>query len=141
MSNSESNTYVACEFVKGHYKPNKINTIKNNPTKEQKIKKDNLLTRHMVSIYHYIFQATGRLFHMSGNPDPSEILSYGCVFVNYAGGFMSTKQQVTINSTKNVKTKLNFYGEYQIKGVVIKGYHIDNEVFNTSEVMDDMLKN
>ena len=78
---------------------------------------------------------------MSGNPDPSEILSYGCVFVNYAGGFMSTKQQVTINSTKNVKTKLNFYGEYQIKGVVIKGYHIDNEVFNTSEVMDDMLKN
>ena len=40
---------AACEFGKGHRQPNKVNTIKNNPMKEQELKKDHLLPGQMVS--------------------------------------------------------------------------------------------
>ena len=44
----------ACDFGKGNYLFNKVKKIKNNPMKEQEIKKYHLLTGHMVSADHYI---------------------------------------------------------------------------------------
>ena len=42
---------------------------------------------------------------------------------------------MAIKATETVKAKLTFEMEYQIKGLVIKGYHADNGIFNTSEFM------
>ena len=40
-----------------------------------------------------------------------------------------------INTTENVKSELTFEREDQSQGVVIKGYHTDNGIFNYLEFM------
>ena len=81
VANCERPKCAACEFGKGHRQPNKINTIKKNPMKEQELKKDHLLPGQMVSIDHYILRAPGRLYHTKGKSDQSDIFSGGCVFI------------------------------------------------------------
>ena len=108
--------------------------------KKQELKKDHLLPGQMVSADNYISRAPGRIYHTKGNPDQSDMFSGGCVFIDHASGYVSIKHQVDINSTETVKAKLTFEREAQSQGVVIKGYHTDNEIFNTSEFMDYLLK-
>ena len=48
---------------------------------------------------------------------------------------------MAINATETVKAKLTFESEAQNQGVVIKGYHTDNGIFNSSEFMEELLKN
>ena len=48
---------------------------------------------------------------------------------------------MSINATKTSKVKLTFEREAKIHGVVIKGYHTDNGIFNASELMEELLKN
>ena len=68
------------------------------------------------------------------------MFSGGCVFIDHASGYVSIKHQVAINATKTVKAKLTFERGAQSQGVVIKGYHTDNGVFNASEFMEELLK-
>ena len=109
--------------------------------KEQELKKDHLLKWHMVSAYHYISQALGRLCHTKGKSDQSDMFSGECVFIDHASGSVSIKHQVAINATETVKEKLTFEREAQSQVVVIKGYHTDNGIFNSSEFMEEQLKN
>ena len=67
VANCERPKCAACEFVKGHLRPNKFNTIKNNPMKERDLNKDNLLLGQMLSKDHYISRAPGRLYHKKWN--------------------------------------------------------------------------
>ena len=69
------------------------------------------------------------------------MFSGGCVFIEHVSGYVSIKQQVAINSTETVKAKLTFEREAQSQGVVIKGYHTDNGIFNSSEFMENLLNN
>ena len=62
-------------------------------------------------------------------------------FIDHANGYVSIKRQVAINATETVKTKLTFERENQGQGVVIKGYHTGNGIFNYSEFMVELLKN
>ena len=140
MANYESPKCADCEFGKGHCRPNKINTVKKNPMKEQDLKKEHLLPGKMVYADHYISRAPGRLYHTKGKSDQSDICSGGCVFIDYASGYVSIKHQVAINTTETVKAKLTFEREAQSQGVAIKGYHTDNVIFNSSELMEDLLK-
>ena len=68
------------------------------------------------------------------------MLSGGCVFIDHASGYASIKYQGAINSTVTFKAKLTFEREAQSQGVVIKGYHTDNGIFNDSEFMQELLK-
>ena len=68
------------------------------------------------------------------------MFSGGCVFIDHASGYVSIKHQVAINATETVKAKLAFEREAQSQGVVIKGYHTDNGIFNSSEFMEELLK-
>ena len=126
---------AACDFGKGYIQPNKINTIEKNPMKEQELKKDHLLPGKIVSADHYISRAPGRLYHTKGKSDQSDMFSGGCVFIDHVSGYVSIKHQVDINATETVKAKLTFEREAQSQGVVIKGYHTDNGIFNSSECM------
>ena len=90
--------------------------------------------------YHYISRAPGRLYHTKGKSDQSDMFSGGCDFIDHASGYVSIKHQVAINATEAVKEKLTFEREAQSQGVVIKGYHTDNGIFNSSEFMEDLLK-
>ena len=83
MANYERPKCGACEFVKGHYKPNKVNTIKNGTMKEQEFKKDHLLPGQIVSADHYILRDPGRLYHTKGKSDQSDTFSGGCVFIDH----------------------------------------------------------
>ena len=47
---------------------------------------------------------------------------------------------MAINTTETVKAKITFEGEAQIQGMVVKGYHTDNGIFNASEFTGDLLK-
>ena len=94
----------------------------------------------MVSTDHYILRALGRLYHIKGKSDQSEIFSGGCVFIDHASGYVRIKYQVAINATETVKKKLTFEREAQSQGVVIKGYQTDNVIFNSSEFMEELLK-
>ena len=123
VTNCERSKYAACEFGKGHRRPNKINTTKKNPMKEQDLKKDHLLPGQMVSADHYILRDPDRLYHTKGKPYQSDMLSGVCVFIDHASGYVRIKHQVAINATENVKEKLTFEREAQSQGVVIKGYH------------------
>ena len=99
------------------FRPNKVNTTKKNPMKEQELKKDHLLPGHMVSADHYISRAPGRLYHTKGKSDNSDMFSGGCVFIDHTSGYVSIKHQVAINATETVKAKLTFEREAQSKGV------------------------
>ena len=108
--------------------------------KDQELKKDHLLPGQMVSVDHYISRAPGRLYHTKGNSNQSDMFSGGCVFIDHTSGYVSIKHQVAINATETVKAKLTFEREAQSQGVVIKGYHTDNGIFNYSEFMEELLK-
>ena len=99
---------AACEFGKGHFRPNKINTIKKNPMKEQELKKDHLLPGQMVSADHYISRDQCRIYHTKGNSGPSDMFSGGYVYIGHSNGYVIIKHQVSINATENVKEKLIF---------------------------------
>ena len=75
--------------------------------------------------------APGRLYHTEGKSDQSDMFSGGCIFIDYASGYMSIIHQVAINATEAVKAKLTFEREAQSQGLVIKGYHTDNGIFNS----------
>ena len=108
---------------------------------EQELKKDNLLPGQMVSADHYISRAPGRLYYTKGISDQSNMFSVGCVFIDNASRYVSIKNQVAINATETVKAKLTFEREAQSQGVVIKGYQTDNRIFNSSDFMEELLKN
>ena len=108
--------------------------------KEQDLKKDHLLPRHMVSKDHYISRDPGRVYHKKGKSDPYDMFSGGCVFIDHVSGDVSIKHQMAINATETVKAKLTFEREAQSQGLEIKVYHTDNGTFNTSEFMEEMLK-
>ena len=108
--------------------------------KEQELKTDHILPGQMVSAYHYISRAPGRLYHTKGESDQSDMFSGGCVFIDHARGYVSIKRQVDINATETIKAKLTFEREAQSQGVAIKGYHNDNEILNSSEFMKELLK-
>ena len=138
VANCERPKCAACEFGKGHRRPNKINTIKKKPMKEQETEKDHLLP--VVSTHHYISRAPSRLYHTKGKSYQSDMFSEGCVFIDHASGYVSIKHQVDINATETVKEKLTFEREAQSQGVTIKGYHTDNGIFNSSEFIEELLK-
>ena len=69
-----------------------------------------------------------------------DIFSGWCVFIDHAIGYVSIKHQVDIKATETVKAKLTFDREAKSQGVVIKGYHTDNGIFNSSEFMEKLLK-
>ena len=75
VANCERPKCAACEFGNVHRRPNKVNTIKKNPIKEQELKKDHLLPGQMVSADHYILLAPGRLYHTKGKSDQSDMFS------------------------------------------------------------------
>ena len=117
VANFERPKYASCEFVKAHRQSNNVNTTKNNPMKEQDLKKDHLLSGQMLSADHYISKAPGRLYHTKGESDQSDIFSEGCVFIDHDIGYMSIKHQVSINATETVKAKLTFEREAKIQVV------------------------
>ena len=90
----------------------------------------------MVSADHYISRDPVRLYHTKGKLDQSDMFSGGCVFIDHASGYVSIKHQVAINAIETVKAKLTFRREAQSQGVMIKGYHTDNGIFNDSEFMN-----
>ena len=114
--------------------------MKHNPMKEQDLKKHHLLTVQMVSEDHYISRDTGRIYHTKYKSDPYDMFSGGCVFIDHASGYVSIKHQVAINATETAKAKLTFEREIQSQEVVIKRYHTDNGIFNSSEFMEELLK-
>ena len=69
------------------------------------------------------------------------MFSGGCFFIDHDSGYVSIKHQVAINATETFKAKLTFEREAQSQGVVIKVYHTNNRIFNSSEFMDELLKN
>ena len=85
-----------------------------------------------MSADHYISRAPGRLYHTKGKSDQSYMFSGGCVFIDHASSYVIINHQVAIKATETVKAKINFDREAQIQGVVIKGYHTDNGIFNAS---------
>ena len=100
--------------------------------KEQELKKDHILPVQMVSAYHYISLAPGSIYPTKCNSNPYNMFQWGCFFIDYSSGCVSINHQVAINATENVKAKLTFEREAQSQGVLIKGYHTDNGIFNDS---------
>ena len=94
-----------------------------------------------MSADHYISRDPGRLYHTKGKSYPSDMFSVGRVFIDHVSVYVSIKHQVAINATENFKAKLTFEREAQSQGVVIKGYHTDNGIFDASEFMEELLKN
>ena len=68
------------------------------------------------------------------------MFSGGCVFIDHVSGYVRIKHLVAINATDTVEEKITFEREAQSQGVVIKGYHTDNGIFNASEFMEELLK-
>ena len=105
VANCEGPKCAACEFVKVHRRPNKINAIKKNTMKEQELKKNHILRGQMVFVDNYISQALGRLYHTKGKSDQSDMFSGGCVSIDHASGYVSIQHQVAINATVTVMAK------------------------------------
>ena len=89
----------------------------------------------MSSADHYISRSPGRIYHTKGKLDPSDMFSGVCVLIDHTSGYVIINHQDAINATETVKAKLTFEMETQSQGVVIKGYHTHNGIFNASEFM------
>ena len=100
--------------------------------KDQELNKDHIMPGQMVSAYHYILRAPGRLYHKDGKSDQYDTFSGGCVFIDHASGYARIKHQLVINVNETSKAKITFEREAQSQGVVIKGYHNDNGISNAS---------
>ena len=98
--------------------------------KEQELKKDHLLPGQMVYEDHYISRDPVRIYHTKGESDPSDMFLGVYVFIEHASGYVRINPQMSIIATETVKAKLTFEREDQSQGVLIKGYHTDNGVFN-----------
>ena len=139
-ANFENLKFAACEFGNSHRRSNEVNTINNNPMKDQELKKYHILPGQMVPTYQYILLDPGRLYHTKGKSDPSDMFSGGCVFIDRSSGYGSINHQVAINATETVKLKLTFEREAQSRIVLIKGYYTDDGIFNVSDFMEELLK-
>ena len=53
---------------------------------------------------------------------------------------MSIKHQLAINATETGKEKLTFERKDKSQGVMINVYHTENGIFNTSKLMEELLK-
>ena len=93
-----------------------------------------------MSADHYISRAPGRLYHTKGRSYQYDMFSGGCVFIDHTSVYVSINHQVDIKATETFKSKLTFEREAQSQGVLIKGYHTDNGIFNYSEFMEELLK-
>ena len=89
--------------------------IKKNPMKEKELNKYHLLPLQMVYSIHYIFWATGRLYHTKGKSDPSDMYSGGSVLIDHASGYIIIKHQVAINATENVKANSLLRGRIKFR--------------------------
>ena len=69
VANFERPKYSACEFGKGHLRPDKIKTNDKNHIKYQELNKDCLITGKTFSEYHYISWAPGRFYNTKGDSD------------------------------------------------------------------------
>ena len=69
------------------------------------------------------------------------MFSGGCILIDHSSEYVIIKHQVDINATETVKAKLTFDRDDKSQGVVIKGYHTDNGIFNSSEFMEELLNN
>ena len=69
----------------------------------------------MVSNYHYILQAPGRLYQTNGKPYIYEMFSGKCVFVDHDSGYVSIKHQVVINATENLGIKSPLRGRIKVR--------------------------
>ena len=67
------------------------------------------------------------------------MLSGGCVLIDHTSGYVSINHHVDINTNETVQAKISFKREDKSHGLVIKGYHTDNGIFNASDFMEDML--
>ena len=114
--------------------------IKKKLMKDQELNKYHLMPIHMVYENRYILQDPGRLYRTKVESGPYDIYSGGCVLIDNASHYMSIKYQVDINGTENVKEKLPFDREDKRQGLMIKVYHTDNGIFNTSKFIEELLK-
>ena len=121
VANCERYKCSALYFGKGHFQPNKVNTIKKNHIKEQELKKDHLLPGQIGYSDHYISRYPGRIYHTKGKSDQSDMFSGGYVFFDHASGSLSIEHQVAINATENIKAKLTIERKAKSRVVVIKG--------------------
>ena len=115
VANYESPKCAACEFVKVHRRPNKVNTIKNNIMKEQELKKDNLIPGQMVLTDYYTSRAPGRLYHTKGKSDSYCMFSGRCVFIDHASGYVIINQQLNINDTVTFKENSPLIGRLKFR--------------------------
>ena len=74
----------------------------------------------MVYADHYISLDPVRIYHTKVKSDPYDILSAGCVFIDYVSGYVSINHQVAIIATETVNEKIIFEREAKSQGVVIK---------------------
>ena len=138
VANCERPRCAACDFGKFRHQLDTVKTIKKNNMKDKYLKKDHLQPGNMMSAVHHISQVPGTLYHTTYKSDPYEMFSGGCVFIDHASGHMSIKHQVAINATETIKAKITLEREYQSQGVIIKGYHTGNGIFNTSEFLEEL---
>ena len=94
--------------LKGHIRPDKVKKTKKNPMKDQKLHNFHLMPRNMVSAYHYISRAPGRLYHKKGNSYPYVMFSGVCVLIDHVSGYRIINHQVALNDAETVKAKLTF---------------------------------
>ena len=108
--------------------------------KDQYLKKDHIMAGQTVSTDNYIYWYPVNIYYARGNSTPYDMLSGGCVFVEHTSVLTSINNQVDINSTETVKSKLIFDKEAQIKGVTMNGYQTYNGRLSASYFREELLK-
>ena len=63
----------------------------------------------------------------------------GTIFVDNATSYIDVRHQVSLGSSKTVKSKLAFERDACDSGVVISSHHTDNGIFTSKEFMEVVL--
>ena len=73
---------------------------------EKELKKYHLMSVQIMSAYHYILQAPGRLYYTKGKSDTYDMFWGGFFSIDHTSGYVSINHQVDINANETIKAKL-----------------------------------
>jgi hypothetical protein len=92
----------------------------------------------MVSIDQYVSAALGLLLGSNGKEPKKDKYCGSTLFVDHASGKIFGNHQVSLRAGETVLSKRKFEWLSAEEGVRIKGYHVDNDPFDSQEFRADV---
>ena len=128
----------ACQMGKQHVKTSNSRTIVTNKDLEMAVKRDDDEPGKHVSLDQVVCKVPGRLPNSYGKEVDSNRYTGATIFVDHASQFLWLVCQISLRAGETLLGKHAFEQFARGVGVMIRGYHADNQPFGSAEFLEDI---